>query len=314
MLTSTAGTTAQLSRWWTRLNTPALSGSNTWYGAASNNGTFVIVGGLDNTGAYSTTGGSTWTASTLPTINFFSVIYGADKFVAVGPLGAGAYSTDGITWTSSTMPALVAFNGVAYGASGYVAVGTTSAGNPTTTYATSGDGISWTSRTFSNGAYSCITYGNGNYVAWTNSGTAYVSSDGISWTSQSGLTNSVNAVTYGNGYYVAVSQNGTITWSTNGSSWSTTSAYATQTWDSIAFGNGRFVITGINTNQALWSETGTSTWYDTTLPGGISNVSWLAPAYGTVASQPRWICAGYYFTGPGYTSTIAISTDGQTWY
>jgi len=313
MLTSTAGTSAQLSRWWTRLPTPALSVTNAWYGAASNNGTFVIVGSDGTAGAYSTTGGLTWTASTLPMIDAASVIYGADKFVAVGGTTTGAYSTDGITWSSSALPSTVNFVSVAYGASGYVAVGTTNLGNPTTTYATSGDGISWTTRTFSNGAYSAITYGNGNYVAWTSSGTAYVSSDGISWTSQSGLTNNVYAVTYGNGYYVAASQLGTITWSTNGSSWSSTSAYATATWDSIAFGNGRFIITGFEsggTTKALWSDTGTSQWYPSTMP---TLATWLAPAYGTVASQPRWICAGYQFTGPSYVSTIAISADGQTW-
>jgi hypothetical protein len=307
-----AGTTAQLSRWWSRLPAPSISVTNTWYNAAFNNGTFVIVGGNNSNGAYSTNGGLTWTSSTLPISGAQSVVYGADKFVAVGDLTTtGAYSTDGITWSSSTtLPSSVTWNSVAYGASGYVAVGTDSLGGSTTTYATSGDGITWTSRTIASGAYSAITYGNGNYVLWTNTGRALVSSDGITWTSTSGLTNSVVSVTYGNGYYVAVSNNGTITWSTNGASWSTTTAYNTSTWYRVVFGNGRFIITGSNggsSNEALWSDTGTNQWYYSTMP---TSATWIAPAYGTVASQPRWICAGYTLTP---TSTMAISSDGQTW-
>jgi len=310
MLTTMAGTSAQLSRWWTRLPAPALSVTNTWARSAFNNGTFVIVGGINSNGAYSTTGGLTWSGSTLPMAGAIDVIYGADKFVAVGGATTGAYSTDGVTWSSSVLPGAVAFNSVAYGASGYVAVGTNLLGNPTTTYVTSGDGITWTTRTFTNGAYSAITYGNGKYVAWTSSGTAYVSTDGITWTSTSSLTNNVYSVTYGNGYYVAVSQNGTITWSADGASWSTTSLYNTAFWDRVVFGNGRFIITGFEsggTTQALWSDTGTTQWYYSTMP---TTSTWRAPAYGTVASQPRWICAGYTGTP---TSTIAISADGQTW-
>jgi len=309
MLTSTAGTSAQLSRWWTRLPTPALSVTNAWYRGAFNNGTFVIVGGNNSNGAYSTTGGLTWTGSTLPISSAQSVIYGADKFVAVGGSTTGAYSTDGISWSSSVLPSTVNFADIAYGASGYVAVGTNLLGNSTTTYATSGDGITWTTRTFTGGVYSAICYGNGKYVLWTTNGTAYTSTDGITWSGNSGLTNSIYSVTYGNGYYVAVSQNGTITWSTDGASWSTTSLYNTATWDRVVFGNGRFIITGYEpggTTQALWSDTGTTKWYYSTMP---ASAVWIAPAYGTVSSQPRWICAGY----SGGTSTIAISANGQTW-
>ncbi|MDR2719129.1 MAG: hypothetical protein LBB89_13825 [Treponema sp.] len=68
-----------------------------------------------------------------------SVIYGSDKFAAVGSNGAIASSIDGINWTTQTVKGW--WNGVTYGSSKFVAVGSNGA------IASSIDGINWTPAT-----------------------------------------------------------------------------------------------------------------------------------------------------------------------
>jgi hypothetical protein len=79
---------------------------------------------------------------------------------------------------------------------------------------TSPDGITWTSRTSAadNDWYG-VTYGNGVFVAVSDSGTGnrvMTSPDGITWTSRtSAADNSWHSVAYGGGLFVAVSWTGT---------------------------------------------------------------------------------------------------------
>ena len=74
-----------------------------------------------------------------------------------------------------------------------------------------------------------VTYGNGIFVAFGDSGTILTSADGISWTVRtSGTTDDLVGVAYGNGTFVAVgssfntvdgSYNGTILTSADGITW-----------------------------------------------------------------------------------------------
>jgi hypothetical protein len=78
---------------------------------------------------------------------------------------------------------------------------------------TSPNGSSWTARNApENVNYSCISYGNGLFMAVAQSGTNRVatSSDGITWTARSASEqNAWYSVEYGNGIFVAVSIDGT---------------------------------------------------------------------------------------------------------
>jgi len=315
-----AATSAQDSLWWQRLNTPTAPAYNDWNNVAFNGtNTFAMVGGTNNKSAYSTTGGQTWTVGTLPSTGYRSMIYG-DKFVTVGDNGVGAYSTDGITWTACTGLPSLGYYSVAYGASGYVAVGTTTSGSATTTYATSSDGITWSSKTFASGLYSCVGYGAGLYMAWTLIGTVYVSSDLITWTLKAaGQTASIRNIAYGAGYWVGVQDifgitQGTITWSTDsGGTWSTTTAYNTNFWYKVQYANNQFVITGGDfggTKNALYATNPAGTWTYSTLPQAGQ---WLGLAYGQVSSQPRWVTAGYYSPGNVNTSLVSVSSTAQLW-
>jgi hypothetical protein len=143
-------------------------------GIAYGNGKFVAVGPNGQTGsgriAYSPDG-ITWTAATsnsiFPTfIN--SIVYGDDKFVAVGASGKIAHSTDGITWTavSNSTFGTTDINSIAYGDGRYVAVGD----DGKTAY--SSDGINWTAIPSANSGFGTtgntiwgVAYGNGRFIA-----------------------------------------------------------------------------------------------------------------------------------------------------
>ena len=58
-----------------------------------------------------------WVQSTLPAgKSWYSVCYGAGKFVAVSkPGNIAAYSTDGINWTQTTLPVAAGWQSVCYG-------------------------------------------------------------------------------------------------------------------------------------------------------------------------------------------------------
>jgi hypothetical protein len=147
-------------------------------GLAYGNGKFVAVGpvglggGTSGKIAYSTDG-VTWTAasnSTFTSATINSVVYGDDKFVAVGASGKIAHSTDGITWTavSNSGFGTTDINSIAYGDGRYVAVGDTSK------IAYSTDGINWTAIPSANSGFGAnnqenhiygVAYGNGRFIA-----------------------------------------------------------------------------------------------------------------------------------------------------
>lgn len=61
---------------------------------------------MSTTAAYSVTNGDTWAASTVPSVAWNSVVYGARKYVATSSATQAAYSTDaGVTWIPITLPA-----------------------------------------------------------------------------------------------------------------------------------------------------------------------------------------------------------------
>ena len=65
-----------------------------------------------------------WESSDMPASeSWFSVCYGAGKFIAVNySSNIAAYSTDGINWTQTTMPASGIGSSVCYGAGKFVAI------------------------------------------------------------------------------------------------------------------------------------------------------------------------------------------------
>lgn len=254
--------------------------------------------------------GADWVATSPPAAGWYRVTYGNGRFVAVSNASDTKlmHSSDGVSWSTSGSTGS-GFQDVTYGNGRFVGVGSSAA--------YSVDGINWTPATgpTPSGWFS-VTYGNGRFVAvsrysgaswysvdgatWTSSstppGSEYLSiafgsgvfiaaardkntfirsTDGTSWTSVTVPKNLWNSIAYGNGRFVAVASGSAIIRSTDGITW--TSAVApTGDWLSVAYGNGRFVALAHNAKRAIYSNDG-ETWVETSIP---VSAGWYSIAYG----------------------------------
>jgi len=226
----------------------ALSGSVLWQGVSSANGLLFAVDWYTPSVLSSANNGATWSASSLNDQAYSSVVYGADKYLAVprlttsaSPTNVAKTSTDGSSWTSRTLPYSAQWWGGAYGNGRFCLVGSYGAGGSTKVTAASTDGITWTGSTYTaTSVLVRIAYGAGKFVALN--GTKFATStDGLSWSFGS-LPISASQIIYANGLFIAVSS-GTadVATSSDGLSWTASSLPSSQTWQSLAYGGGRFV-------------------------------------------------------------------------
>ena len=182
-----------------------------------------------------------------------------------------AYSTNGgVTWTSGgALPAGMsgATVSVAYGfttaTSGrWVAISSTGA----SCYSVNG-GISWVAGgVLPTATYSCMTYGQGKWVALSTGDTinAHSTDGGVTWTAGTGLPTSTTwvSIAYGANKFVAVSSNGTVdpAYSVDGGlNWSNTGEtgyLGTGTITDVRYGQGVFVVTTSSSNNMSSSEDG----------------------------------------------------------
>ena len=248
-----------------------------WQSVCYGNGKYVAVAYESNKAAYSTDG-ITWTETTLPSsAKWCSVCYGNGKFVAVaGNSDTAAYSTDGITWTAATMPSPLFWYSVAYGNGKFVAV-TIEGG--TTAYST--DGVTWTvARSIPDASWLSVASGDGKFVAVASNGAIH-STDGITWSlvpmSPSCSSYAWQSVTYGNGKFVMVAEGSdAAAYSTDGINWTRVTLPLSASWCSVTSGNGKFVAVARNSATAAYSTDGI-TWTAATMP---SSASWRSVAYG----------------------------------
>lgn len=233
-------------------------------------GLVVAIGRNTNGGyqaSYSTNNGNSWSSANqlASTAIWTSVCYGNGTYVAVGMTGSyramsGAYNS----WTLRTAAAMNTWRSVCYGNGLFVAVSSDGAGSQVMT---SPDGITWTLRTTpSNKPWLHVTYGNGLFVAVSagSGGTisyhqVMTSPDGITWTLRSTPTQIVE-------------------------------------WSGIAYGNGRFIVTGSST-QGMTSTDGINWFTFTDVPIGVITFG-----------------GGYFYSIFGTSnSTVYRSPDGVNW-
>jgi hypothetical protein len=179
---------------------PAAMSGNTRAVAYGNGRWVAITTGSDKT-AISTDGGITWSAGgALPaSTTWTSVAYGGGVWVAVASGGTqSAKSTDGgQTWTSGeALPASQNWISVTWGNARFVAVANTAG----TAAAYSLDGNTWTASTIPSATYTDVRYGQGVFLAVSQSTQAASSEDGIVWTSRTTSTaaNGFSGVAFGN--------------------------------------------------------------------------------------------------------------------
>nr|DAZ56559.1 MAG TPA: Photosynthesis system II assembly factor YCF48 [Caudoviricetes sp.] len=108
------------------------------------------------------------------------------------------------------------------------------------------------------------------------------------------------SVCYGNGKYVAVAyESNKAAYSTDGITWTETTLPSSAKWCSVCYGNGKFVAVAGNSDTAAYSTDGI-TWTAATMP---SPLFWYSVAYGN----------GKFVAVTIEGDTTAYSTDGITW-
>lgn len=203
-----------------------------------------------------------WTDINYNSTFFRGAVHAKGIFIATGAVFR-SYSYDGINWTHLT-PSGWNCDRIAFGNGLFVGVGYASIGSPgvlTGFVFTSPDGLTWTSRTpAANNWWKDITYGNGLFVAVSDTGTGnrvMTSPDGINWTSRNSAMNAnFTGVAYGNGVFVAVASGGVIggvvMTSPDGITW-TQQNFNVGTL-TVHFANGKFTTGGYySTNGINWT-------------------------------------------------------------
>jgi hypothetical protein len=150
--------------------------------------------------------------------------------------------------------------------------------------------------------WSSVTYGNGVFVAVSNSSTMY-SSDSVNWYIGDSPVDEWTSVTYGYDKFVAVSNYGTtsnVMYSLNGSTWAIVPTETmSNSWTSVSYGNGQFIAVSSNAtsiysvNGFVWTEGGTL--------GVASNCITFGQGY--------FVCP----SSNSEVSSVSISIDGQIW-
>lgn len=109
-----------------------------------------------------------------------------------------------------------------------------------------------------------------------------------------------NSITYGNGKFVAVVyESNKAAYSNDGITWTATTLPSNEMWNSVTYGNGKFVAIADDSVTAAYSEDGI-TWTATTM---TNSERWSSVAYGN----------GKFVTVAGNSNKAAYSEDGITW-
>jgi len=237
-------------------------------GAGSGSGTatpvahhLVAISSSTTVNAYSTDGGTTWTAGgALPGAlsgQAVGVAYGnvsgVARWVVLGLDGTTAYSTNGgISWTAGGTTTGGTGTSIAYGQGAWVVV---SSGFATTSYSTDG-GVTWTAggELPTSSTWTSLAYGNNKFVAVSSNGAvspAYSVNKGVNWynTDVTGwLNQTITNVRYGQGVFLATnSTSNNMVSSEDGINWTTRAI-------TRASGTGAAIAVHGNPNQSgIWA-------------------------------------------------------------
>jgi hypothetical protein len=200
---------------------------------------------------------------------------------------------------------------IAYGGGKYVAVGINGSGNRIM-YST--DGINWDNVTVAPPAvsgWSCVTYGDGMFVAVEFGGTTVArSTDGINWSGVAATGQDWAGITYGgtpgvDGKFVVVGTEGPkIMYSTDAINWTTTGSPGNLRLQIVAYGDNKFVAlsgsgsTGSSSN--VYSADGIS-W---STGDGIVPAAWTSITY----ADGKFVAVS-----SNGSNQVMYSADGITW-
>lgn len=242
---------------WSTMSIPS---SDYWGRLAYGNGSFVLV---ETAGSKSckSIDGINWVTTSGHTLQpSSSIAYGENVFISIQQNYKTIYvSIDGgLTWQrpddSLLDPIYVGWVDIAYGNGKFFACQANGATRNKITY--SNDlGQTWTPTFMSSLNLKSVAYGNGKYIALSNTDVIAYSEDGENWTEQKVLPTlrDWRSVRFGNGYFVAVGYNSSVAiYSADGLTWSEVDLYKTATWNNISTdGNGKFIIVTQNSSNCV---------------------------------------------------------------
>lgn len=290
-----------------RINSPRdISGYPTNYnlnGVAYGNNTYVAVGDFGKI-LYSTDG-LDWTETEAGTpiettnnnqYHYMDVVYGGDRFIAVGcspdtvtspydtcntttAVPVVRWSTDGIYWNNFKTPptAAVPLTDIMYGNGLFMALNDVTHGTGgTNAYVYQTSTNLWVPHSVTN-AYEGIAFGNNRFVlvGASTSPASYLDytggEPGTFTAASSAPAVNLLGVHYGNSKYIAVGATGSISQSTAAANWTDSSSGCTANLNAIAFGNTRFISVGKTAtpaSSACVNEDGSGGSWSEILEGG----------------------------------------------
>jgi hypothetical protein len=281
-------------------------------GVTIGNGQFVVV---DNSGDIATsTDGLNWTPQASTGENFYGIGYGNGFFVAVGDSGAIYLSSGTNFWFANDSGQANNLYGICYGNGLFVVAGQVGTVLSSSLAAASPNPAqeNWALASYApatvdtSDSFSCVTYGNGTYVALGSDGdTSFVSANGITWTQGgNGLAFSdINGVTFGNGLFALVDNSGDVATSPDGLNWTAQPATGTELSGIVTVGDTYVAVGDVATTDGVVFTSPLAIRWKQIDPGVAENLYAI-----TIAPRTPALVA------VGQGATIITSTDlGATW-
>jgi hypothetical protein len=188
------------------------------------------------------TDGVSWIQRQVGATDFLNAVaYGDGQFVAVGNDGTILSSRDGTNWVLQVTGD--SLSAIAYGSGKFVVLGYSTNGPVVITF----DGVSWVELPPGPELpVNAIVYGDGQFVGVGASGNLVTSVDGATWVDRG--TQISSDIAYANGLFIASGggAGNTLATSTDGVSWVDHTSSGPVYVSGMAYGNGRFVATGLD--------------------------------------------------------------------
>lgn len=261
--------------------------------------------------AYSTSPtASTWTNSNIGvSANWYQMAYSetAKFFVIVPETTSVAIrrSSDLITWTASTLPTNASLRTVRWiNDLGMYIVGGSA---PTNLFLmTSTDGITFTTQSVPavSGQLEDTFYGGGTAVSIAQQPRVITSNDGITWTERTAAVGNWHGGAYGNGIFVIGGLNGYMATSSNAINWNVFAL--TGSWRRIAYSPTLNLFVGTRYNSTIAYSSNGSSW----TASNSGSAFWWDVIW--VVEESRFVVTRFSSTQPVFTSTDGINWNVQS--
>lgn len=210
---------------------------------------YAVVGGWGGNVLLSTDG-ITWSKVSTGVGKFLrKIIWANNQFVAVG-MGTILTSPDGITWIERSVNTLKEISNVTWTGNQYVAIGgsngTVCFTSPDGITWTSQSGLP----SLFSGMLFGMAWNGSRMIASGWGGFFASSADGITWSSGTYGSNNLYAATWTNQHFIEVGDKGTIVTSADGNTWTSSQSNTTDTLSDIACSNNMCIVVGGTTTKS----------------------------------------------------------------